>query len=83
MTLVDSQQMLAIASLSPEGWNPALLGKTVSINYRGKRYQGKVIELAYELTRQSNTSPAFELKVLFVASGEIPANMPLTILIQE
>ena len=83
VTLVDSQQMLAIASLSPEKWDLALLGKAVSINYRGKKYQGKVIEIAYDRANQSNASPAFELKVLFVASGEIPANMPLTILIQE
>lgn len=83
VTLVNVDQMLAIGSLSPSKWNPALLGKAVSISYRGKKYQGKVIELGFDQASQSDPSPVFELKVLFVASGEIPANMPLTILIQE
>ena len=83
VTLVDAQQMLAIALLSPSEWNPSLLGKAVLIRYRGKKYQGKVIELGFDRARQSDASSAFELKVLFVASGEIPANMPLKITIQE
>ncbi len=83
VTLVDAQKMLAIALLNPSEWNPALLGKAASISFRGKKYRGKVIELAYDQVNQSDTLPAFELKVLFVASGEIPANMLLKITIQE
>lgn len=83
VTLVDNQQMLATALLSAENWRPALLGKSATVSYRGKRYQGKVIRLGSELSSQGNASPGFELSVLFVASGEIPANMPLTINIQE
>jgi len=83
LTLVDNLNMLAVAQLSPEKWNPSLVGKSAKISFRGKEYPGKVVEIAYDHSGQNSSESAFEVKVLFVASGEIPANMHLIINIQE
>ena len=83
VTLVDNQSMLAIASLTPEQWNLALVGKPASIVFHAKTYTGEVVNLSNDLVQQSSGQRLYELQVLFVASGEIPANMPVTIEIQE
>ncbi len=83
VTLVDNQRMLAITGLTTEQWNPELVGKPARVNFRGKSYTGKVIKVANELGQQNPGQGLYELQVLFVASGEIPANMPVTIEIQE
>lgn len=79
VTLVNHRQMHAVAYLGPDQWNPELVGKAAKINYLGKNYQGMVISLGYQ---RDSGSDGFELRVLFVASGKIPANMPVTIDIQ-
>ncbi len=83
VTLVDNKKMLAIASLTSEQWDPALVGKKARVVYRNKFYPGKVLAVDYDQIQQGSDLPAFELRVLFVASGEIPANMPVTIQIQD
>ncbi len=83
LTLVDSQNMLAIATLSSEQWNPALVGKLAKVTYRSKSYHGKVLDLDYAGASNTTGLAVFELRVLFGANGEIPANMPVTIDIQE
>ncbi len=83
ITLVNHHQMMAITFLGPDQWNPDLVGKSAQVNYLGKNYQGKVTLLGYQRDIESNGSDGFELRVLFVASGQIPANMPVTIDIQE
>ncbi len=60
-----------------------LVGKNARIIYRNKFYPREVIAVGYDQIKPGGTSAAFELRVLFVASGEIPANMPVTIQIQD
>jgi len=83
VTLVDNQNMVAIAGLTVEQWKPELVGKSARVDFRGITYTGKVIKVANDMKRQSPDQGWYELQVLFVASGEIPANMPVTIDIQE
>jgi len=83
VTLVDNRNMLAIAGLATEQWDPELIGKPARVDFRGKIYTGKVIKVANELVQQGPDQHLYELQVLFVASGEIPANMPVNIEIQE
>lgn len=83
VTLVGSQNMLAIAALPFEQWNPALVGKPAKVTCRGKSYHGKVLDLDYGGARNTTGLAVFELRVLFGANDEIPANMPVTIDIQE
>ncbi|MCP4492220.1 MAG: efflux RND transporter periplasmic adaptor subunit [Gammaproteobacteria bacterium] len=83
ITLVDNRAMLAVTSLTSDQWDLALVGKNARIVYRNKFYPGRVLAVDYDQATQSTNSPTFELRVLFVASGEIPANMPVTIQIQD
>ena len=83
VTLVDNKNMLAIAGLTVQQWNPELVGKSATIDFRGKKYNGNVIKVSNDLVQQSSGKGFYDLQVLFVASGEIPANMPVTIEIQE
>lgn len=83
VTLVDHQNMIAVALLTDQQWDLSLLGKAANITFQDKQFSGKVISLDHESVNGSTQNPTFKLKVLFVASGEIPANMPLTINIQE
>lgn len=83
MVLANHYEMLAIAYLGPDQWNAGLVGKPAQIDYLGRKFRGKVINLEYRRRAQSNSSDGFELRVKFVASGEIPANMPVTIDIQN
>ena len=83
VTLVDNREMLAVAPVSADNWHSSLVGKSAEISFRGKKYQGKVVELAFDHADKGSSEPAFEVRVLFVASGEIPANMPLIINIPE
>lgn len=83
MVLANHYEMLAIAYLGPDQWNAGLVGKPAQIDYLGRKFRGKVINLEYRRRAQSNSLDGFELRVKFVASGEIPANMPVTIDIQN
>ncbi|MCP4188162.1 MAG: efflux RND transporter periplasmic adaptor subunit [Gammaproteobacteria bacterium] len=83
VTLVDNKEMLAVTSLTSEQWDPVLVGKKARVVYRNKFYPGKVLAVDYDQIQQGGDLPTFELQVLFVASGEIPANMPVTIQIQD
>ncbi len=83
ITLANHRQMIAVTFLGPDQWNPDLVGKPALVSYLGKNYQGKVIGLGYQRNAEANGSDGFELRVLFLADGQIPANMPLTIEIQK
>ena len=83
VNLVNNQQMHAIAGLTTEQWNPELLGKSAMVKFRDKSFSGKVISVANDRDIQDSNQSLYELRVLFVARGEIPANMPVTIEIQE
>ncbi len=82
ITLANHREMMAITFLGPDQWNPDLVGKPAQVNYLGKIYPGKVIGVGYQRDAEANGSDGFELRVLFIASGQIPANMPVTIDIQ-
>lgn len=83
IVLANHHEMLAISFLGPDQWDAGLVGKPAQVDYLGKQYRGRVISLDYRRRQDSSNSDGFELRVLFVASGEIPANMPVTIEIQN
>ena len=83
VVLANHYEMLAIAYLGPDQWDAGLVGKAAQIDYLGRKISGKVISLEYRRRPKPDSPDGFELRVEFVASGEIPANMPVTIDIQN
>jgi len=60
-----------------------LIGKSAQLKYRGNSYRGKAGALDFPRDVDANASDGFKLRVFFVASDNNPANMPVTIDIQE
>ena len=83
VVLANHREMMAIAYLGPDEWNAGLVGKAAQVDYLGRKIRGKVISLDYRRRPKPDSPDGFELRVKFVASGEIPANMPVTIDIQK
>jgi multidrug resistance efflux pump len=83
VVLANHYEMLAIAYLGPDQWDAGLVGKSAQVDYLGRKIRGRVISLEYRRSPESDSPDGFELRVIFVASGEIPANMPVTIDIQN
>ena len=83
VVLANHHEMLAIAYLGPDQWEADLVGKSAQIDYLGRKFRGKVVSLEYRRRARPDSPDGFELRVKFVASGKIPANMPVTIDIQK
>lgn len=83
MTIVASDQMLAIALINSEQWDPALIKEKAVVKYKTTFYPAKIIYLSHQRQTQKSGIPAFELKVMFTANSEIPANMPVTIVVGQ
>ena len=83
IVLANHREMMAVTYLGPDQWDTGLIGKPAVVDYLGKEYRGKVIGLDYRRNSTASNADGFELRVLFVAGGEIPANMPVTIDIQK
>ena len=81
--VVNNQQMVATAFINSDLWHSDLNNRFAKVKYRGSEYSGAVVYVSDERKEQNGAVPAFELKVLFTANGDIPANMPVTIDIQE
>ena len=82
ITVVSDREMFARADLSSSEWDPALVGRPAIVTYRGREFEGKVSEIDFDGERRPEGTPVFALRVLFVASGQIPANMPVKISIR-
>ena len=83
ITLVQSQQMKAVALIKSEQWNGGLMNKDAMVVFGDKQFAGKVSFLGYERIKQSSGLPAYEIHVSFTTDRLIPAEMPVTINIKE
>ena len=83
VTLVKSQQMKAVALIKSEQWSGSLMNKPATVVFGKKQFSGKVSYLGYERIKQSSGLPAYEIHVSFVTDQLIPAEMPVTINIEE
>lgn len=83
VTLVSNNTMKAVAKLNSDQWSAQLVNKKVTVKYRNKVYQGKVDELGYQRIEQAGGLPAYEINITFSTDDLIPAEMPVSIEIQE
>jgi HlyD family secretion protein len=74
VTLVNNNEMIVQVLLPAEFWNRSLINNRAEVRFLNKTYQGKVIEIGQRQASTSNNHPALEMKVMFDANGEIPAN---------
>ena len=81
--LINPEQMIAKALVSDEVWHRGITNKSATVRYQGKDYPGTVIYVGRERIEKVNGKSAFEIRVLFSTSGDIPANIIVTIEIQE
>ena len=83
VTLVADKKMKAIALVTSDQWNPALINKPASVTYRKRSYKGTVSFLGLKRIKQASGLPAYEVHVSFDADRLIPAEMPVAIEIQD
>ncbi|MFT5502728.1 MAG: RND family efflux transporter MFP subunit [Gammaproteobacteria bacterium] len=81
--MADLQQMVAMAKIGSDIWTPDLVDQPAVVTYLRQTFSGKVLSISFERSSQSGEVPAFDLKVIFTANGKIPANMPVTIELQD
>jgi RND family efflux transporter MFP subunit len=83
ITLVSSTSMKAVAVLNSDQWKAELMNKKARVKFRSQVYQGKVTELGYNRVEQSSGLPAFEVHISFTTDDLIPAEMPVSIEIED
>lgn len=83
VTLVQSRKMKAIALVNSDQWNPQLVNKKATVTYAKKIFNGKVSYIGYKRIKQSSGLPAYELHVTFETDWLIPAEMPVSIEIED
>jgi RND family efflux transporter MFP subunit len=83
IVIADLREMVAIAKIGSNIWRPTLVDQPAVVTYLEQTYSGKVLSVSFERSAQSGEVPAFDLKVIFTANGKIPANMPVTIELQD
>lgn len=83
ITLVDSRRMLAVAVLNTDQWQANLVGKKATVMIRGKKYLAQVARIGYQRIQKADGLPAYEIALSFSTSELLPADMPVSIEIQE
>ncbi len=83
ISLVSGNKMKAVAILNSEQWSTKLLNKTATVNYKKKKYKGRVSFIGYIRVKQASGLPGFEIHVTFPTKELLPSEMPVTINIQE
>ncbi len=81
LTLVDSRNMIAVASIGGEQWRVSLLGQAARVRYRDKDYSGRIshLSLAPVQGTAGTGSASFLLHVAFTTDEPIPAGFPVSI----
>jgi len=83
ITLIDSRSMKALALVNSEQWAPELLGKPSVVKFRNRNYTGKVSYIGYKRIKQPSGTSAYEIHIKFNTDTLIPADMPVSITINE
>lgn len=83
ITLIDSQQMKAVALVNSEQWSSSLLNKNATVEYRNKKFSGKVGYIGYNRIKQPGGTSAYEIHITFKSDSLIPADMPVSIRISD
>lgn len=83
ITLVESRRMLAIGRLNSDQWNSALLNKAATINYQGKKFNGKVSYIGFKPDRSLEGKMAYAVHISFSSDLLIPSATPVTIDIKD
>lgn len=83
LRLVQTQSMLAVSTLASEQWDPGLVGRAVRVVYRGQSFPGEVVSVGLQRVQNGAGLSGYELRVRFDTEHLIPADMPVSIEIEE
>ena len=83
LTLVDDREMIARAMLPAELWDRDLLDRPASVQLLNRSYEARVVALGQQTVIGNNNHPAIELRVRFEADGQVPARLPVKIIIEN
>jgi RND family efflux transporter MFP subunit len=83
VTVVSSQQLIAVGLISSDQWKPSLIGRAAEVKFRDRSFHGKVSFLGYKRVKKSTGVAAYEIHVSFTTNQLIPEQMPVTIELPE
>ena len=83
LTIVDTDSMIAEATLPWELANPSLLRRPVEVRYGDQLYRGKIVEIGRRASIGNNNHPAVRIRIEFRADGRLAAGMPVRISIAD
>ena len=83
LTIADTHRMIASALLPIEQLDDGLLNRKARVRFREQYYDGRVVRLGRQIAIGANNHPAMTLVVRFDTAGDLPAGLPVEILIDE
>jgi len=83
LILVRTRSMQAVATLASEQWNQTLVGRAARVIYRGRSHDGRVEEIGLERISRGSGLSGYPVRIRFDTDSLIPADMPVSIEIDE
>lgn len=83
LTIADNSSMVVNVLIPVEKWTDSLLDKTATVNFQKQNYRGKVVSIGKQASIGSNNYPAVTLQVNFRTDDELPAGVPVTVVIDD
>lgn len=83
LTIADDRNLIVQTLLPLENLADGLLKRKARMDFRGKSYAGRVIEVGSEIMPAANKHPALQLRVRFRTNGEVPAGLSVRIDIDD
>lgn len=83
LTIADNSSMVVNVLIPVEQWTYSLLNKPARVNFQKRNYQGKVVGISKQASIGSNNYPAVKLQVNFRTDDELPAGVPVTVVIAD
>ena len=83
LTLAEDRNLVVQALLPLENLADGLLKRKAKLEFRGKSYSGRVIEVGSQIRSSANNHPALEIRVRFRTNGEVPAGLSVRIQIDD
>ena len=83
LTIADNSSMVVNVLIPVEQWTDSLLNKAARVNFQKQNYPGKVVGIGKQASIGSNNYPAVTLQVNFRTDDELPAGVPVTVVIDD
>lgn len=83
LTIADSSSMIVNLLIPIDQWSDSLLERNAKVVYQNQDYQGKVVGIGKQASIGSNNYPAMSLQVSFSADDNLPAGIPVTVIIED